>query len=148
MAWEGIEHPITVTEVKFAPGQRVKYVPNNRSFGAFMRSDQMRDVTEKIADDIAVLAKKFSPMSTRGGNQTGLRMRDQFKVVRDAGFIKVGGNVRVLVLVVNEARSAAPNEFGTSKNKAHRMLARAAMEVHPTADFKPEGGGFGRGGSA
>lgn len=147
MAWEGIEHPITATSVKFTPGQRAKYVPNHRSFGAFMKSEQMRDVTEEIANDIADLAKQFSPTSTRGGDQEGRRMKDQFKVVREAGFIKVSGNVRVRVLVINEARSAAPNEFGTSKNKAHRMLARAAMAVHPTADFKPEGGGHGRGAS-
>lgn len=137
MAWEGIEHPITASTVRFAPGQRVRYVANNRSFGAFMRSDQMRDVTAEVSDDIADLAGELSPTSSRGGTQDGLRLRDQFEVVRDAGVMKVGGNIRVMVEVVNPARSAAPNEFGTRRNKRHRMLGRAGAAF---GDFKPEGG--------
>lgn len=140
MAWEGIEHPITATSVRFTPGERVKYVPNNRSFGAFMRSDQMRDVTEKVAKDIAALARQLSPQSKRGGDQQGLRMRDQFRVKRNAGLLKVNGNLRVRVLVENPARSAAPNEFGTRRNKAYRMLGRAGARH---GDFKPEGGPHG-----
>jgi hypothetical protein len=136
-AWEGIEHPIAATSVRFAPGEHVKYVPNHRSFGAFMRSDQMRDVTIEVAEDIAAMAKEFSPQSKRGGDQTGRRMRDQFKVERDAGLMKVGGNLRVLVIVSNNARSAAPNEFGTRRNKRYRMLGRAGAMF---GDFKPEGG--------
>lgn len=137
MAGEQIEHPLTAAGVKFAPGQHAKYVPNHRSFGAFIKSDQMRDVTEEVAKDIAAVAKELSPQSTRGGVQEGLRMRDQFKVVRNAGLLKVGGNLRVKVEVVNDARSAAPNEFGTRKNKRHRMLGRAGALF---GDFKPEGG--------
>lgn len=137
MAWEGIEHPITATSVRFEPGHRVKYVPNHRSFGAFMKSEQMRDVTVEVAEDIVPVARSFSPVSKRGGDQEGRRMRDQFKVVREAGFIKVSGNLRVLVEIVNDARSAAPNEFGTKRNKRHRMLGRAGALF---GDFKPEGG--------
>ena len=137
MAWEGIEKPITATSVRFRRGQRAKYVPNHRSFGAFMRSDQMRDVTEEVAKDIAQEAKNLSPTSSRGGDQDGKRMRDQFKVERNAGLMKVGGNLRVKVIVSNNARSAAPNEFGTRKNKRHRMLGRAGAKF---GDFKPEDG--------
>lgn len=137
MAWEGIEHPITATSVRFTPGQHAKYVPNHRSFGAFMRSEQMRDVTAEVSGDIADLAAEFSPVSNRGGSQDGLRLRDRFAVVREAGFMKVGGNIRVKVEVVNDARSAAPNEFGTRRNKRHRMLGRAGARY---GDFKPEGG--------
>lgn len=137
MAWEGIEKPIVATSVRMRRGQHVKYVPNHPSFGAFMRSDQMRDVTEEVANDIAQTARELSPVSKRGGDQDGRRMRDQFKVVRQAGLLKVGGNLRVKVEVINNARSAAPNEFGTSKNKRHRMLGRAGARY---GDFKPEGG--------
>ena len=144
MSFEGIEHPLTAAGVKFKPGEHTKYVPNHRSFGAFIKSERMRDVTVEVAQDIAALAKQFSPESSRGGDQEGRRMKDQFDVVRNAGFIKVGGNVRVKVEVVNPARSAAPNEFGTSKNKPHRMLARAAMMI-PGGSFKPDGGGVGFG---
>ena len=118
-------------------GETVRYVPNHRSFGAFMKSDQMRDVTEEVAGDIADTAKALSPVSSRGGDQDGRRMRDQFRVVRNAGQLKVGGNLRVKVEVVNGARSAAPNEFGTRRNKRHRMLGRAGARY---GDFKPEGG--------
>lgn len=135
--WEGIEKPITAETTRFRKGQRVKYVPNHPSFGAFMRSDQMRDVTEEVAQDIAALAKQYSPESSRGGEQEGRRMKDQFKVKRNAGLMKVAGNLRVKVLIENNARSAAPNEFGTKKNKRHRMLGRAGAAF---GDFKPEGG--------
>lgn len=137
MAWEGIEKPIEAESVTFRKGQRIKYVPNRPSFGAFMKSDRMRDVTERVAKDIAETAKELSPESSRGGDQDGRRMKDQFKVVRNAGLIKVSRDRRVLVLVVNNARSAAPNEFGTKKNKRHRMLGRAGAKF---GDFKPEGG--------
>ena len=136
MADEPIEHPLTGVP-RFRAGQHVKYVPNHRSFGAFMRSDQMRDVTVEVAEDIRALAKEFSPQSTRGGTQEGLRMRDRFEIIRNAGLLKVGGNLRVLVEIENDARSAAPNEFGTRRNKRHRMLGRAGAAF---GDFKPEGG--------
>lgn len=137
MAWEGIEHPIVAESVRFGKGQHVKYVPNHRSFGAFMRSDQVRDATAQVAQDIAALAKELSPESTRGGDQTGRRMRDRFTVQKQAGMIKVNGNIRVVVRVNNNARSAAPNEFGTRRNKRHRMLGRAGAAF---GDFKPDGG--------
>lgn len=133
----GIEFPIRVVPPKTRGSGRVWYKPNHRSFGAFIRSEQMRDVTEEVAVDIAKLAKELSPVSQRGGTQDGLRMRDQFRVLRESGFIKVSGNVRVVVEIVNTARSAAPNEFGTSKNRRHRMLGRAGAAF---GDFKPEGG--------
>lgn len=132
----GVESPLTVVAPR-PRGRRVWYKPNHRSFGAFMKSEQMRDVTTEVAEDIAALAKKYSPVSKRGGDQEGRRMRDQFEVVREAGMIKVGGNLRIKVEVVNGARSAAPNEFGTRKNKRHRMLGRAGAAF---GDFKPEGG--------
>lgn len=131
-----IEFPLTAIP-RMPRGKRAIYVPNHRSFGAFIRSDQMRDVTEEVAKDIALLAKEYSPTSQRGGDQDGRRMKDQFKVVRNAGFMKVSGNLRVKVEIVNNARSAAPNEFGTRKNKRHRMLGRAGAAF---GDFKPEGG--------
>lgn len=136
MAFENIEHPIQGTP-RMAPGERTRYVPNHRSFGAFIRSEQMRKPTAEVAEDIAALAKEYSPVSKRGGKQDGVRMRDQFRVVRNAGFMKVSGNIRVLVEIVNTARSAAPNEFGTGKNKRHRMLGRAGAWF---GDFKPESG--------
>lgn len=135
MSEMSLEFPLTA--IPRMGRRHVMYVPNHRSFGAFIKSDQMRDVTVEVAEDIAALAKEFSPQSKRGGEQEGRRMRDQFKVERDAGFMRVGGNLRVMVIVSNNARSAAPNEFGTKRNKRYRMLGRAGAAF---GDFKPEDG--------
>lgn len=137
-AAEGLHKPIVV-EPRMG-GRRAVYVANNASFGDFMESEQMRGPTADIAEDIAEQAKAFSPVSSRGGIQEGRRMRDRFEVEKYAGFIKVGKkhrNSRVLVIVSNDARSAAPNEFGTRRTKRHRMLGRAGAMF---GDFKPEGG--------
>lgn len=135
-AAEGLEKPIL--KAPRMGRRRVVYVPNHPSFGSFIRSDQVRDPTAEVAQDIATAAKGFSPTSSRGGDQEGRRMKDQFKVVKQAGMIKVSGNIRVKVEVVNNARSAAPNEFGTRRNRRHRMLGRAGAMF---GDFKPQNEG-------
>lgn len=118
------------------PGRRAVFRPDHRSFGEFILSDQVRDATEEVAKDIAALAKEYAP---RRGNTVpdGLSMADRFQVNRDAGVLKVAGNFRVMVEVYNEARSAAPNEFGGKRNARHRMLGRAGAMY---GDFKPESG--------
>lgn len=133
MGWEGIEHPITTESVRFAPGEHAKYVPNNRSFGAFIRSDQVRDAVVEVAKEIAALAKELSPKS----DAPGKHMANSFTVQKNAGLIKVSGNLRVRVLVNNNDRAAALNEFGTKRNKRVRMLGRAGAAF---GDFKPDGG--------
>lgn len=139
MAFEELENPITATSVRFAPGQHAKYVPNHRSFGAFMRSDQMRDVTGDVADDIATLAAEPIPESSGGAGSTGLhsRVKHGFKVKRMAGLMKVAGNLRVRVDVVNDADGSALLEYGGRGLKRMRMLGRAGALF---GDFKPEGG--------
>lgn len=137
-AAEGLHKPIL--KAPAMGRRRTVYVANNASFGDFIMSEQVRDPVADVAEAIAEQAKDFSPESSRGGTQEGRRMRDQFVVEREAGSITVGSrhrNRRVLVIVSNNARSAAPNEFGTRKNKRHRMLGRAGAMF---GDFKPEGG--------
>ena len=115
----GIEFPLTVVAPKTRGAKRVWYVPNHRSFGAFMRSDQMRDVTEEVAHDIADVAAELSPKDTGD-------LASSFTVKRNAGLMKVKGNLRVKVLVENRSRHAAPNEFGIGRVvRRHRMLLRA-----------------------
>lgn len=142
MAWDGIEKPILGVP-RMPPSQRVRYVKNHRSFGAFMRSDQMRDVTEEVANDIAKKAAKYTP-TKKGGRvkeRTGLhaRVKGGFRVKRDAGLMKVNGNLRVKVTVVNNEDGAALLEFGGRGLKRRRMLGRAGASIHG-ASFKPEGG--------
>lgn len=142
-----LEKPITATSVRFKPGQRVRYVPNHPSFGAFMRSDQMRDVTTEVAKDIATLAaanvterqRDVSDHRVDDRASTGLheRVRAGFKVKRQAGLLKVAGNLRVKVEVVNDVEGAALLEFGARGLPRQRMLGRAGAAF---GDFKPEGG--------
>lgn len=135
---DGIEFPETRTSVRFGPGRRTRYVPNNRSFGAFILSDQVRDVTEEVARDIAPVAA--AGVGPGGGEQSrGLhdRVRAGFKVKRNAGVIKVGRNVRVKVEVENDVAGSALIEHGARGIKRDRMLGRAGALF---GDFKPEDG--------
>lgn len=123
---------------RMGPGQRVAYRPDHKSFGEFMRSEQMRNVTVEVAKDIAPAAGRKAPRrKDRGEVPDGTAMADRFEVNENAGFLKVSGNIRVKVEVYNEAPSAAPNEFGGKRNKRYRMLGRAGAEF---GDFKPDGG--------
>lgn len=118
--------------------RRVRFSPDHKSFGAFIKSDQMREPVVEVAHDIADLAGRYAPRrKSRGNVPAGVAMADQFKVREEAGFLKVSGNVRVKVEVFNSAPSAAPNEFGSKRNKRHRMLGRAGGHY---GDFKPDGG--------
>jgi hypothetical protein len=122
-------------------GRTVVYVPNHRSFGAFMRSQQMRDVTTDVADDIAVMAAGNTP-TRKGGKveeRTGLhaRVKGGFKVKNEGRLMKVAGNLRVRVDVVNTEPGSALLEFGGRGMPRRRMLGRAGARF---GDFKPEGG--------
>ena len=125
----------------FRPGEHAVFVPDHKSFGEFMLSDQMRDVTAEAAHDIAALAGHYAPRrKDRGTVPDGTEMADRFEVNREAGVLAVGKsfhNLRVKVEVFNEAPSAAPNEFGSKRNKRYRMLGRAGAAI---GIFKPEGG--------
>jgi len=139
MSFEDIEKAIE-GHPRMRRGERVRYVPNHRSFGAFMRSEQMRDVTVEAANDIAALAgSTVESGSNTSGRSTGLhaRVRKGFKVRRNAGMMRVGGNLRVKVTVFNNADGAALVEFGARGVARQRVLGRAGATF---GDFKPEGG--------
>lgn len=136
-----LEFPFTAAP-RMGPGERSRYVPNHRSFGAFMKSEQMRDVTEQAAKDIARRAMQLTPPSNGGHDTRGLhsRVRNGFTVRREAGFLRVAGNIRVMVLVENDVEGSALLEFGARNLHRLRMLGRAGAEF---GDFKgpnaPEG---------
>lgn len=115
--------------------RRVTYKPNHKSFGEFIKSDQVRDFTVEVANDISTEARKLAPRRKNRGvvPDGGAAMADRFEVVREAGFMKVSRSVRVKVDVINSAPSAAPNEFGGKRNKRYRMLGRAGAMF---GDFK------------
>lgn len=125
----GIEFPIRVVPPKTRGSGRVWYKPNHRSFGAFMKSEQMRGVTVEVAEDIALLARQYTPT---GDSEDG-HLRDNFQVKREAGLLKVGGNLRVKVEVFNDSEYAAAVEFGLSRSNrigtgGRRMLLRAGAQ--------------------
>ena len=122
------------------------YKENHESFGAFILSEGMRDVTAEVAHDIAALARRYAPRRRSGVTPDGAAMADQFRVNREAGTFRIDKYTRVMVEVFNSARSAAPNEFGVTdgtvgedgdptRNKRHRMLGRAGAAF---GDFKPD----------
>jgi hypothetical protein len=138
MPWqEGDRVPV------MGPGRRVVYREDHKSFGEFILSERMRDTVEEVAHDIADLAREFSPRRKSGTPPDGTSMADQFKVKREAGTMKVDRAFRVQVDVYNEARSAAPNEFGGRRNTRHRMLGRAGAAFGdyqgPNRFVRPEG---------
>jgi len=144
MSDAGIVFPDRRTRIRFKPGERVRYVENRRSFGAFMRSDQMRDVTERAAGHIAVRAAALSPKQQKkrgdGDKTTGwhARVAKGYRVRRNAGLMMVGGNARVKVEVVNNVEGSALIEFGGRGQPRVRALGHAGGEV---GEFKGKGGG-------
>lgn len=115
-----------------ARGRYVWYSPDHKEFGQFIRSDQMRDVTAEVAEDMAARMRAEAPRS-RG---PGPHMADQFKVKKAAGFGKVSGNVRVKVEIFNSDIAAAANEYGLRNTPRRRTMARVAGKF---GDFKLHG---------
>ena len=131
---DSIVHGYNGPGPRMAPGTRVQYRPNHKSFGAFMLSDQIRDPVAEVAQQVQHQARRNAPRRKSGVTPDGLAMADRFRVNVNAGVISIGeGGPRVKVEVYNEARSAAPNEFGSERNKRHRMLGRAGAAF---GDFK------------
>jgi hypothetical protein len=137
---DDIVRPLTKIP-RMGPGERTRYVPNHASFGLFILSDQVRDPTAEVAQDIALLAAaNTAPHSAdEPENETGLhaRVRKGFKVKKNAGVMKVSRNLRVMVEVVNNVEGAALVEHGARGLARQRMLGRAGAAF---GDFKPEGG--------
>lgn len=132
-SFDSIEKGIGSYTPRMARGTRVMYKPNHSSFGAFIRSDQMRKVTVRVAMDIARAAQAMTPSEKAGAEEhTGLhqRVKDGFRVVQVPvpKNLKVGGNLRVRVEVINVAEEAPLVEFGTFGIPRQRMLGRAGAQ--------------------
>lgn len=117
---------------------RIWYKPDHRSFGAFIRSDKMRDVTAEVARDIAAMASAAPDVVSEDEPSDLIAgVRKGFRVKRNAGNLTVGGNLRVVVEVENKADGAALVEFGARNIRRRRALGSAGAAF---GDFKPEGG--------
>lgn len=113
----------------------VMYVPNFESFGRFILSEQVRKPVAQVSRKIANRAGELSPRRKSGITPPGAALGDRFRVNVEAGTLKVDGAHRVMVVVFNDARSAAPMEFGNDHvgKPGHRMLGRAGAEF---GDYK------------
>ena len=123
------------TAPRMRPGERVRYVPSRVGFGAFIRSDQVRDPVVEVAEDIAASAATKVSDGSAGGLHD--RVRKRFKVKRKAGLLKVAGNLRVKVEVFNDEPGSALVEFGARNIQRDRPLGRAGPGF---GDFKPDEG--------
>jgi hypothetical protein len=128
--FDSIEKGVGSYTPRMRKGLRVMYKPNHSSFGAFIRSEQMRKVTVRVAHDIARSAQARTPSQKEGAKEhTGLhqRVKDGFRVVETPvpRNLKVGGNLRVVVQVVNVAKGSALVEFGANGIPRQRMLGSA-----------------------
>ena len=141
MSFESIEGGVGNRVPRMGKGERVRYVPNHRSFGAFIKSDQMRRVTVRVAMDIARAAQSRTPSQKPGATEhTGLhqRVKDGFRVKREAGLLRVGGNLRVQVIVENVADGSALVEFGARGVPRQRMLGEAGAMFGDFHTWKEE----------
>jgi hypothetical protein len=125
MSFEGLEHPIEGVP-RMPRGQRVKYVPNHRSFGAFIKSEQMRKPTAEVAEDIAALASATQPPPHEDTDPDSVGAT--YKVKREGGLVKVGGNLRVRVYVEGTGPGVERAEFGTEGQVRYRTLGRAGAK--------------------
>lgn len=115
-------------------GKYIRYKPDHKSIGQFIRSEQVRKPTAEVANAIA---NEVAAASHRS-NKPGEHMADKWAVLREAGFREVAGNVRVRVDVFNPDIAAAMNEFGSKSTPRRRTLARVAALY---GDFHDHGHG-------
>lgn len=101
--------------------KRSAFGADHVSFGEFILSEEMRDVTADVAGDIMAAAKADTPLGD-GGNG---HMRDKYRLVREAGTMRVHLADRVKVEVHNDDPEAALVEFGSRNNDRRRMLGKA-----------------------
>lgn len=112
------------------------YKPDNKSFGEFILSDQMRDVTFEVTKDIATLAGATAHRDNKDKRNVH-HYADSFEAEKHGGTLKVHMAMRVMCKVTNDDPVALYNEFGNKKSKRLRTLGRAGAAY---GDFKPDGG--------
>jgi hypothetical protein len=133
-AVSGLEDVADTNRLSTLDKQGYLYKPNFRSFGRFIRSEQVREPVTRVAHQISVTAGVFSPRR-KSGHGKGVPLADSFQVNAHAGEIRVDRALRVKVEVFNSNEAAAPMEFGNSRvgKPGHRMLGRAGAAY---GDFK------------
>lgn len=108
---------------------RVRYKPNNESFGRFMLSDQAAQPVEAAAKDIRDRAEETAT------KRTG-EMARNYKVVPGTPPGPVARNPRRYYDVINDDIAAVIEEFGRRYQPAKRTLRKAADAAGPVVPKK------------
>ena len=88
------------------PIGKIEYKPDHRSVGEFLRSDQLRDAVHQGAEDVAALARRWSPTKIAGS----IWAQNGPDVV-----VTKNGNPRLSEHVINSHSAAAAIEFGSGQ---------------------------------
>lgn len=104
---------------------RAKYKPDYREFHRFATSDQMLEPLYLAAHVVRGVAQSIAPRS----DGPGPHYADEFKVDTSPNNLKIGRFSRRIVVVVNENKAAAPNEFGNRHVKGQHPLGKAGAFV-------------------
>lgn len=99
----------------------VRYVPDHKSFGAFMVSPQVAYPVIQITAKVAKTARYNTPLGPGP-----VHMRDQYRESTKVIAIGRRRNKRIAGIVKNTSPHAAAVEFGNSHAKGQRPLGRAA----------------------
>lgn len=104
------------------------YVPDNKSFGEFMLSHQVRQPAVEAAKDIMAIAIATSPYdATRDDRED--HFVDHFGVNEESPPVVINKNPRVGAEVYNDSDHAPAVEFGNARVRGHRTLRRAGAKI-------------------
>jgi hypothetical protein len=112
---------------KLGPNEHVRYVPDHKSFGAWIMSEEMRDLVAPVAVKIAVTATATAPEPSSDTRPEAAH-KAVYTTDKHAGSTIVGGNARVVLRVEGDGEAAQRAEFGYEEGGEERFynLRRAA----------------------
>ena len=102
---------------------RARYEMDNASMAAFLMSDRVDDLVQKVGNDIADAAKH---LAIAEGLVDTTAYIENFETRKVIGGHDAEGGPRRAVEVYNEDEAAAPNEFGNGSILDNRILTRAS----------------------
>lgn len=122
----------------FKDGEVVKYVPDHKSFGAWIMSEEMRNLVTPVAVEIAAEATATAPEPSED-TRPEAASKAVYTVDREAGSTVIGGNARVVLRVSGDGEPAQRAEFAYSEGgDRYFNLRRAAARY---GNWKPRDDG-------
>lgn len=111
------------------------YHPDNESFGAFLMSPLVFRWALEGAYEVQSIAARTT---NRSNDPDARHMADEYVVNPIPSGVTVGGNARGAAQVENHSDHAVAHEFGTTKQRGYRDLARAGARVGEFRGLKDE----------